>query len=357
MNYQPNYSITPVLLNRVEQIASLRERILGAAVNVAWIPALQMDSMARNAHCSTAIEGNPLTLEQVRAVEAGQDLPVAERSKREVVNYFAGLRHIEKVTETESVRHEHLFTLHGIIAGGGVMDQGDAGRYRTINVRVGAHFPPAHQDVSILMFDLLEWWNKEAANHSPVISSAILHYRFEEIHPFADGNGRVGRALALWELYRRGFDTQHIFSVDEFYWEDRIRYYTELGAARTKNQRPDHCAETDSAPQTGAVVNPAATKGPDEPLGNMGCSGNFKAGRNQIDATATGCWTHRTRRHPQIRMVSTRKGSLEKRFSPPIHFIHIKCFKHKGTKLTKLGALGVLSEAGGENDPENQYSL
>jgi len=39
---------------------------------------------------------------------------------------------------------------------------------------------------------------------SPVLSSAILHHRFESIHPFADGNGRTGRALALWELYRRG---------------------------------------------------------------------------------------------------------------------------------------------------------
>jgi Fic family protein len=62
-----------------------------------------------------------------------------------------------------------------------------------------------------------------------VLSSAILHYRFEAIHPFSDGNGRTGRALALWELYRRGFDTHHIFSVDEYYWEDRSRYYAALG--------------------------------------------------------------------------------------------------------------------------------
>jgi len=59
-----------------------------------------------------------------------------------------------------------------------------------------------------------------------------VHYRFEAIHPFADGNGRTGRALALWELYRRGFDSHHIFSVDEFYWEDRPRYYAALQAVR-----------------------------------------------------------------------------------------------------------------------------
>jgi Fic family protein len=82
------------------------------------------------------------------------------------------------------------------------------------------------------MFELLEWWNTAAGELSPVLSSAILHYRFEAIHPFADGNGRTGRALALWELYRRGFDTHHVFAVDEFYWEDRPRYYAELAAVR-----------------------------------------------------------------------------------------------------------------------------
>ena len=82
------------------------------------------------------------------------------------------------------------------------------------------------------MFDLLEWRNTAATKLSPVLSSAILHHRFESIHPFADGNGRTGRALSLWELYRRGFDTHDMFSVDEFYWEDRPRCYAELDAVR-----------------------------------------------------------------------------------------------------------------------------
>ena len=77
---------------------------------------------------------------------------------------------------------------------------------------------------------------REAANFSPVLSSAIVHYRFESIHPYADGNGRTGRALALWELYRRGFDTHHIFSVDEFYWENRPRYYAALDAVRREGE-------------------------------------------------------------------------------------------------------------------------
>jgi len=201
-------------------------------MDFAWVPALQKDTRTRNVHASTAIEGNPLTLEQVRALAEGRELSAADdRHKREVVNYFAGLRYVEQQAGKGTIRHDDIFELHRILAGG-VMDQGEAGRYRSIAVRVGNYLPPAPSEVSGLMFELLEWWNGKARKVSPVLSSAILHYRFEDIHPFADGNGRTGRALALWELYRRGFDTHHLFSVDEYYWEDRPGYYAALDGVR-----------------------------------------------------------------------------------------------------------------------------
>ena len=232
MAYVPRFTISPRLLSLVEAVASLRERIQGAAVELSWIPALQKDTRSRNGHASTAIEGNPLTLEQVRALEEGRELEAADvRAQREVLNYFAGLRYIEKNARKQTLRHEDIFELHRLLASQ-VMDQGEAGRYRTIAVRVGNHLPPPAVDVSGLMFELLTWWNTAATALSPVLSAAILHYRFEHIHPFADGNGRTGRALALWELYRRGFDSHHIFSVDEYYWEDRPGYYAALDAVR-----------------------------------------------------------------------------------------------------------------------------
>ena len=232
MSYQPQFTITPGLLKRVERIAAVRERIAVATVEVSWMPALQLDSRARSAHSSTAIEGNPLTLEEVRALEEGREVAsVADRAHREVLNYFAGLRFIERTTALNPIDHDAILNLHRIIATG-VMDQGTSGRYRTIRVRVGPYIPPSPEDVSGLMRELLAWWNEASGTLSPILTSAILHYRFEAIHPFADGNGRVGRALALWELYRRGFDTHHIFSVDEFYWEDRPRYYEMLQSVR-----------------------------------------------------------------------------------------------------------------------------
>jgi Fic family protein len=232
MPYIPQFTVTSGLLSEIERIAALRERIQNAVVNFAWIPSLQKDTRTRNVHASTAIEGNPLTLEQVRDLEEGRELAASKtRAEREVLNYFAGLRHLEKNVTKSVFRHADILELHRILAGE-VMDQGEAGKYRTISVRVGSYNPPPADAVSGLMAELLDWWNTAAQKISPVLSSAILHYRFETIHPFADGNGRTGRILALWDLYRRGFDTHHIFSVDEYYWEDRPKYYAALEGVR-----------------------------------------------------------------------------------------------------------------------------
>ena len=232
MAYIPTFTVTARLLSTIETLAVLREKIQEAAIQVPWIPALQKDARIRNTHSSTAIEGNPLTLEQVRLLAEGRTIPTATtRSRREVLNYLAGLRFIEKHQRKKTIAQQDILTLHAVI-GSGVIDQGRAGRYRDIPVRVGRHFPPPPAQVSGLMAELLAWWNTEAVKWSPVISSAIVHYQFEEIHPFADGNGRTGRTLALWELYRRGFDTHHIFSIDEIYWDNRPGYYEALDSVR-----------------------------------------------------------------------------------------------------------------------------
>jgi len=243
MAFQPQFTVSARLLAMIEQISALREKIQSATIQVPWIPALQKDTRIRNTHSSTAIEGNPLTLEEVRALEEGRLLPAAaQRSQREVLNCFAGLRWIEKHVQDHPLTHQHILKLHGIISGG-VMDQGVAGRYREIMVRIGRHLPPPPENVSGRMSELLAWWNRDAERWPPVITSALIHFQFEDIHPFADGNGRTGRMLALWELYRRGFDTHHIFSVDEFYWEDRPRYYAALEEVRRQGGDFSHWLE------------------------------------------------------------------------------------------------------------------
>src|SRR3989441_3436784 len=151
MPYQPKFTITAHLLRTTEEIAAFRERILAATVQVAWIPTLQKDTRVRNTHSSTAIEGNPLTLEQVRALEEGRPLPaVSGRSRREILNYFAGLRFIEKRQKKKLITHDVVLKLHSVIASA-AMDQGRAGRYRDIRVRGGDYYPPPAEQVSGLM--------------------------------------------------------------------------------------------------------------------------------------------------------------------------------------------------------------
>jgi Fic family protein len=232
MTFDPTFAVSGRLVALLEEIAALRARVLAATVQVPWVPRLQSDARARNAHSSTAIEGNPLTQAQVRELAAGRDVPaIADRSRQEVLNYFAGLSYIESHSAKRRLTHRDVQRLHSIAARG-VMDQGRAGEYRRIQVWVGHHRPPPPERVEELMGGLLDWWNGPAREWSPVMSSAIIHFRFEEIHPFGDGNGRVGRLLSLWEMYRRGFDSQHIFSVDEYFWQGRERYYEALRAVR-----------------------------------------------------------------------------------------------------------------------------
>jgi Fic family protein len=236
MAYEPLFTITPKTLKFLEGIASYREKIMAATVQVSWIPTLQRDARVRNSHSSTAIEGNPLSLAEVSLLEEGKKLSTpTERSKQEILNYFAGLRFIEKHSKKKAVTHDDLFHLHSLLSKD-VMDQGEPGKYRTIQVRVGNHVPPPPFMVSGLMYELLRWWNEKSGEWPAVITSGILHYRFEAIHPFADGNGRTGRMLALWELFRRGFDTHHIFSVDEVFWEKRPVYYQNLDLVRKNGE-------------------------------------------------------------------------------------------------------------------------
>ena len=173
-----------------------------------------------------------LTLERAWTIANGQDFPVVaetERCQRRVLDHFARLLSAEKKSGSGQWSHPDVFKLHKVITHGEVVNQRSV-RYRDMALRVGSFIPPPPETIPSLMSELLEWWNQKAPAVPAVIASAILHYRFEDIHPFADGNGRTGRALALWELYRRGFDSPDILSLNEHYWGIRKNYYAALRA-------------------------------------------------------------------------------------------------------------------------------
>lgn len=235
---EPKFSISLHLTKLIDEISSLRQRIVSAPIQVAWKPTLQKETAIRNAMGSTAIEGFVLSLPEVRALASGKRINrKLNMTERAVFNYLVVLRYIHKHTHKKIFTNEDICRLHRII-GEGAVEHGPVGVYRSIqNYIVNGignivYTPPSPEKVPELMNELLEWINKESGKYLPVISSGIIHYHFVAIHPFVDGNGRVARTLGTWELLRRKFDTLHIFAIDDIIYEHKHNYHSALNTVR-----------------------------------------------------------------------------------------------------------------------------
>ncbi|MFH0797628.1 MAG: Fic family protein [Candidatus Omnitrophota bacterium] len=241
ISYSPKFERSARLIQHLTQASSLCAWIQEQAIDVSWIAPTQRDALVRLAHYSTRIEGNPLTLPEVEALAMGKDLAVEEHAKREVLNYFAALRWIWTKSPTYTIEEKELLNLHRLLTQG-LLPLSESGTYKT---KPNAVFkdsriiykPPPPEASPILTCSLLKWLNSnEARDEHTVIVAAIAHHRLVSIHPFLDGNGRVARALESWLLYHRGFDTYHIFALDEFFEIDRERYYNEIQKVRRQEE-------------------------------------------------------------------------------------------------------------------------
>jgi Fic family protein len=221
------------------EASSLRAWVQQQLIDVSWVGPTQRDALVRLAHYSTRIEGNPLTLPEVEALAAGKDLPVEDRVKREVLNYFAVLRWIWR-SGPKIIQEADMLKLHRLLTQD-TLPADEVGAYKTKPNAVFAgtqiiYRPPPPPLCPQFIRDLLQWLNSsDSLNEHPVIAAAIAHHRFVSIHPFSDGNGRASRCLESWILFRREFDTHHIFALDEFFELDRKRYYREIQTVRDRD--------------------------------------------------------------------------------------------------------------------------
>ena len=189
MKYQPPYTINPTILSLVAEIGETIGRyILLAEQNLT--PRLRRENRIRTIQASLAIENNTLTLEQVTAVIEGRRVLGHPREIQEVRNAFAVY---ESMEDWEASSEKDLLAAHELLMRG-LVDE--TGRYRSGGVGIfrGEHLlhmaPPADR-VPKLMADLFDWL--VTTPEHPLVASCVFHYEFEFIHPFADGNGRVGR--------------------------------------------------------------------------------------------------------------------------------------------------------------------
>lgn len=191
-NKKPPFEITNTMICTVAEIAELVGR-LTASSQLSANPTLRRANRIRTIHGSLAIEQNTLSLEQVTAVLNGKQVLAPPRDIAEVKNAY---EIYERLEELDPYSVDDLLAAHGVMTRGLVEE---SGVFRTRPVGVVdqeghvLHFGTLPQYVPDLVTELLDWV-KNSDVHM-LIRSCVFHYEFELIHPFADGNGRVGR---LW---------------------------------------------------------------------------------------------------------------------------------------------------------------
>ena len=191
-NKKPPFEITNAMIDHVAEIAELVGRL--TSMNQLLVnPTLRRTNRIRTIHGSLAIEQNTLTLEQVTAVLDGKQVLAPPKDIAEVKNAY---EIYERLDELDPYSVDDLMTAHGIMTRG-LVDESGMFRARPVGVvdqegRV-LHFGTLPQYVPDLVMELLDW--TKSSDLQMLIRSCVFHYELELIHPFADGNGRVGR---LW---------------------------------------------------------------------------------------------------------------------------------------------------------------
>ncbi len=240
--FKPKYSITHEILTNLIKTAEAKALLDNAYLVPKWEVALRKEALIKNAHASTAIEGNPLSLEQVSELAMGRDVMATGKAKAEVLNYLKVLQALPELAEHDKITEKVILKVHKLLTKDVLENPADSGVYRNRQVVIGNRLtgvvtfrPPDTGDVPRLMKEFVKWLNgKDAADTNPVLAAGITHYEFVRIHPFIDGNGRTARALASLILYERGFDTKGLFALDDYYDSDRQAYYRALQSVDSK---------------------------------------------------------------------------------------------------------------------------
>ncbi len=192
VSMKPPYDITPKIL---KQIRSISEKI--GEVNASYLskqsPQLRKQNRIKTIHSSLQIEGNTLTEEQITALIENKRVIGPEKDILEVLNAIKVYEKLNKYTfsSDKSFLKAHLGLMNGLIV--------EAGKYRKQGVGIikgtkVEHIAPPAKNVPYLMKDLFEYL--EDPEELILIKSCVFHYEMEFIHPFSDGNGRMGR---LWQ--------------------------------------------------------------------------------------------------------------------------------------------------------------
>ncbi|MCM1237709.1 MAG: Fic family protein [Ruminococcus flavefaciens] len=225
-NYQPPFTMTEEITNLIVEIGEY----VGAIATYDAMrpnPILRRENRIKTIHSSLAIEQNTLTLEQVTDVINGKRILGPPQDIREIKNAYEAY---ERVSALDPYNVKNLLLAHKIMMEGLVKE---AGSFRSGNVGVYAgkeliHAGTPAKYVPDLMKQLFTWLKQ--SKYHPLVKSCIFHYEFEFIHPFADGNGRIGR---LWQslILQKWKEVFSWIPVETLVYENQNEYYKVLQRA------------------------------------------------------------------------------------------------------------------------------
>ena len=228
---KPPYEITPKIL---KLITSISEKI--GEVNANFLnkpsPKLRKQNRIKTIHSSLKIEGNTLTEEQITALLENKRVIGPKKDVAEVLNAIEIYEHLEQYNPTneKSFWKAHQNLMKGLI--------NDAGKYRRQSVGIvkGSkveHLAPPFENVPFLMKDLFEYLKK--SDEIQLIKSCVFHYEIEFIHPFLDGNGRMGR---LWQtlILMEKYPVFEFLPFETLISNDQDKYYKALAESDKSGQ-------------------------------------------------------------------------------------------------------------------------
>lgn len=222
---RPPFDVTPRAATLLSEMERMLGRYEGAQVAAAS-PLLRRSQRVKTIQASLAIEGNTLTEEQVTAVLEGKRIIAPERDLREVKN---AIRCYDKLPRWDPSSTAHLLAAHEVMMNGLVGSAG-AWRKRGVGIAKGdviAHVAPPADRVPGQMKALLDWVGDDGDVPLPV-RAAVCHYELEFIHPFEDGNGRLGRLWHSLILFRHHKVFAHV-PVESAIRDRQADYYAVLG--------------------------------------------------------------------------------------------------------------------------------
>lgn len=232
--YEPPFDMNNNIVNLLMSISEQLGRITVLQPD-SITPRLRKENRIRTIHSSLAIEHNTLTKEQVTAIINGKRVLGNPNEIKEVQNAYQAYELMLNLNpfSVDDLLNAHRLMMEGLIKENGKFRSKPVGVYEGEKV---IHVAPPAKFVSGQIKDLISWY--KSSELVPLVKSAIFHYEFEFIHPFADGNGRMGR---LWHTILLGQ------WKELFYWlpiEDLIRtrqdeYYAALGSSDKKGNSTD----------------------------------------------------------------------------------------------------------------------